>query len=77
VSDAGLKFLELVTLSADLLNLTLSLLVTDLHLRHLTGEGLLHGGKVDSLGAGSLILLADGRVELGLSEITHIYITAI
>jgi len=32
ISNAGLKFLKLVTLTADLLNLTLSLLIVDLHL---------------------------------------------
>jgi hypothetical protein len=78
MSNAGLEFLELVTLSTNLLDLTLSLLVIDLHLGHFTGEGLFHGGEVDSLGtSGALILLANSGVKLGLSEITHIYITAI
>jgi hypothetical protein len=78
MSNAGLEFLKLVTLTADLLDLTLSLLVSDLHLGHLTGQRLLHGSKVDSLSAlRSLVLLTDSGVELCLSEITHIYITAI
>lgn len=78
MSNAGLEFLKLVTLTTDLLDLTLSLLVSDLHLGHLTGQRLFHGGQVDSLSTlRSLVLLTDSGVELCLSEITHIYITAI
>jgi len=77
MSDAGLEFLELVTLGADLLNLTLAFLVTNLHLGHLTSQVLLHGSEVDALGLRSLVLLANRRIELCLSEIAHIYITAI
>ena len=48
MSNAGLEFLKLVTLTTDLLDLTLSLLVSDLHLGHLTSQVLFHGSEIDA-----------------------------
>lgn len=48
MSDAGLELFKLVTFGANLLNLTLAFLITDLHLGHLTSQVLFHGSEVDA-----------------------------
>jgi hypothetical protein len=70
ITNSSLQLLELVTLGANLLDLSLPLFVLDLHLGHFSGKTLLHSSEVDSLSLGGvLVLLANRRVELGLSEI--------